>query len=416
MVGNHPDRESLTRYVRGELVHARKQRIRKHVSSCFVCQRRETKLSAEAEKELTFVDYEHAIKNAAEKTFTLLKSLDDEERGAAQLLSGLVESGPSEYLDRIGREPQFQSLKLFQLLQQRCRSAWVEQSTARAIEFAQMGVAVASHLSESRYGSGLVADARALAWAYLGNLHRIACDRMKAEQALRIALEYQELSGDPLTKNEILLFLASLRRSQECFDECDALYEQVIEICREGEDRQGEGRALISKGTALADRTLGEINGRREAIRLLRKGLARIDPSADPDLTLAARHNILYCLAESGGAHEAHQMLKKERHLYLGTGESVHLAKLPWLEGIIAEGLDRLSESQALLWKSREILDEGQRSLDAAFVSLRLGFVLSRQGRRREAKRLVEEIIPIFESLNVSRPASAARLLFLRLR
>jgi tetratricopeptide (TPR) repeat protein len=279
-----------------------------------------------------------------------------------------------------------------------------------------MAVVIASHLSESRYGSGLVADARALAWAYLGNMHRITCDQTKAEQALRIALEHQKLSGDPLTKSEILSFLASLRRSQERFEECAVLYDQVIEICREGEDRHGEGRALIAKGTGLGDRTIGEIGGRRETIRLLRKGMARIDPSAEPELMLTARHNILYYLAESGGAYEAHQMLKKERHLYLGIGKSAHVAKLPWLEGIIAEGLGRLGESQAFLWKSREILDEGQRSLDAAFVSLRLGFVLSKQGRRSEAKRLVEEIIPVFESLDVSRAASAARLLFLRLR
>src|SRR5215218_3751892 len=151
MAGNHPDRELLTRYARGELIDPRKQRVRKHVSSCAICQHREHRLLSEAEIGPASIDYDHAITHAAESTFSFLKRLDEEGQNATGLLHDLEQCMPLEGSERISREPKLQSLKLFQLLQHRCRSAWSEQSFARAIDFAQMAVVMAGHLSESRY-------------------------------------------------------------------------------------------------------------------------------------------------------------------------------------------------------------------------------------------------------------------------
>lgn len=414
MWGWHPSREQLDRHVRDDLPLPQRRRVVKHLSACPLCQRRESRLSAEASQSIP-VNYEGAIQRAALGAAKWLKRLEDESHHARELLAELLRDSEPEPLERLRQAPPALSLKLLRLLQEQCRSSW-SQEPVRAIELAQLEVAVAEHLDESRCGSGVTADSRALAWADLGNSYRILADFGTAELALKKASEHQLLSGDPSTESEILSIVASLRRCQGRYSESFSTFDRVIQIAREGDDRHREGRALIAKGTALGDKGLGRRDEFSDAIRLIRKGLARIDPAAEPDLMLTARHNILYFLAEEGRSQEADRLLQQDRHLYESLGREVHLTRLHWLEGSIAEGLGRAREAVKSLQKAKELLSQQRLVLETASVSLLLGLLLSQQGQRREALMLVEAAVPILETLGTYPDITAARLLSLRLR
>jgi tetratricopeptide (TPR) repeat protein len=413
MLDRHPSHEQLDRYVQDELPLPQRRRIGKHVSICSFCKRREHRLLEEAPQGAE--SYEASIRRAALGAANWLKRFEDESHHARELLTELLRDPGPELLDRLREAPQELALKLLRMLQERCRSSWF-QEPARAVELAELEVVVAERLDEARCGSGLAADSRALAWADLGNSYRILSDFGAAELALKKAAEHQRLSGDPFTESKILDFLGSLRNQQGRYSESFVSFDRSIEIARRGEDRCQEGRALIAKGTGLGAQAIHGMGGHRDAIRLLRKGMARIDPASEPILMLTARHNLIIQLNETGRSQEAAQMLWRYRHLYEDLGRETHFAKLYWVEGSIAESLGRLSEAEIHLRKARGILSHQQVVLDVASVSLQLCIVLCKQKRRQEAGRLLEEIVPVYEELGIHSKAFAARLLSLRLR
>jgi hypothetical protein len=83
---------------------------------------------------------------------------------------------------------------------------------------------------------------------------------------------------------------------------------------------------------------------------------------------------------------------------------------------MIADSFDRLADARMHFWEARELLSQQQLILETASVSLRLSLVLHRGGQSHEARKLVEEAIPVLESLGTYPDALAARLLSLRLR
>jgi tetratricopeptide (TPR) repeat protein len=413
MLDRHPSREQLDRYVQDELPLPQRRRVHKHVSNCSFCQRREHRLLEESSQ--GDVSYEAAIRRATLGVAAWLQRFQDESHHARELLAELLRDPGPEPLDRLREAPQALALRLLQMLRERCRSSWF-QAPAQAIELAELEVVVAERLDEARCGSSVAADSRALAWADLGNSYRILSDFGAAEMALKKAVACQRHSGDPLTECEILGVLSSLRKHQGRYAESVASCGLMLQIARQGEDRRWEGWALMAKGTVLGDQALVEGGDLRQAIRLLRKGMARIDPISDPELMLRTQHNFLNFLNESGKSQEAEQILRRDRHLYDKTGKEAFLVGLHWLEGSIGESLGRIHEAEISLRKAREILSQQQLVLKIACISLQLGLVLCRQGQRQEALRLVEEAIPIFDTVGTYPKMAAARLLSLHLR
>ncbi|MFP5285599.1 MAG: tetratricopeptide repeat protein [Thermoanaerobaculia bacterium] len=336
---------------------------------------------------------------------SLKDDVEDEARRSAYLLPELLQEPPEERLRRIANEPRFHAVKLCQLLQDRSRADWF-QEPARSLESARLAVAVADHLNEGRYGSGVVAEARARAWAHLGNSLRMNCKLRDAEQALGKAAEHQRLSGDPLAESEILAFTASLRHLQGRSEETIVLLERAFAISREIGDRLREGRVLILKGTAL-----GDAGRYREALRILRKGRMRIDPESEPELAFIALHNIVLYLLNMGRPVEAKRMVGGQPR---PVGRRLQ-TRFEWLDALISQHLGRSGEAQSILWKVREDFDDQRLPLEWAQVSLDLISSLFRQGRPAEGRRLVEEVIPVLDHLDAERDARIARRLYLRL-
>lgn len=351
--------------------------------------------------------YDAAFDRAAQRAGQHLRALLREEELASDLLAELLREPASRREELVKVEERFHRLKVCELLEARARELWSEDPVA-VVGLTKLAVHVSERLSAARYGEKLVEDARALAWAHLGNAYRIASDLRSAEEALRVAMEHHGRAGEDIfTEAEILGFAASLRNSQGRFEQAARLLDRAIKIYRSGKERHLEGRALIQKGLAL-----GYGGQYSRAIRLIRNGLSRIDIEREPRLAVAAQHNLLMYLSESGRHQEAWHTLEKYRRLYLDYGDSMHLVRLRWLEGAITRDLGRLEEAEAALRDARDAFIARDIGFDAALVSLDLAMVYALRGDHGQVKRLAAEMVPIFESRDVHQEAIAALLIF----
>jgi tetratricopeptide (TPR) repeat protein len=357
--------------------------------------------------ELMIRHYAAAFEQAAARVSKRVDLAHRESEEAATLLSDLLrEPGPLRR-QRIRSEPRLWLLKLCERLETASREAWAE-NPALAVELAQLAVDVGERLDVEKYGEALVEDARALAWAYLGNAWRIASDLDKAEQALARAEDlHRHFEIDLATEAEILGFRASLRNTQGRFQEAARLLDRAVQLYREIGDHHQEGRALILKGTVLGDG--GAVH---EAVHHLREGLARIDPETEPRLLLVAHHNLVLFLSDAGRNAEALAALEQSRPLYLRLGSRMDLLRLRWLEGRIALGLGRSAEAERALSLALEAFLELGIGLDAALVAFDLARVYARRGDCAAVKRIAADIVPVFQSCHVQPEALAALALF----
>src|SRR5258707_13391209 len=234
---DHPDRETLKRFVAGEQTSGEARRTDQHLSFCSECRDRTDEISTR--QAIRLLDswlspgYDEAFDRAAERVAGQLAGFAEPLGSAESLLAELLRETVSERRRRIVSEERFHSLKLCQLLQSRSRNAWTS-APAISLEMADLAVEVTQHLDMGRYGSCVVEDARALSWSYLGNAFRIGADYWRAEQALQQAWSHHLLAGeDAYTETELLTFTTSLRKDQARYHEAIQLSDRVIALYRE---------------------------------------------------------------------------------------------------------------------------------------------------------------------------------------
>src|SRR5262249_29690509 len=148
------------------------------------------------------------------------------------------------------------------------------------------------------------------------------------------------------------------------------------------------------------------------SMALLRRALELIDPHEDPRWFLIVRHNLILALVEDDQPREAFALLFHTRPLYLKMGDRMHLLRLRWVEGRVAQGLERLAQAEAAFREVRDAFVELGLRYDAAAASLDLASVLARQGRTRQMRELAQEVLVLFESGQIHREAMAALLVF----
>ncbi|HEV7515196.1 MAG TPA: hypothetical protein VGR07_02745 [Thermoanaerobaculia bacterium] len=330
------------------------------------------------------------------------------EQAAAPVLLAEVAGHPFDRQWRmVTHQARFQTWALCDLLLEASRE-WGFQDPGRALDLAELGAAVAAHLSHAFYGTARVNDLAARAWATLANAERIRSDFRSAEKGFSQAERLlKEGTGDPLEKARVLLLKASLRGNQGRSREALRLLDRVGHIARRNDDLHLVGKALIAKGFLCG------VAGRpAEAIRLLSEGLARVDIAVEPRLLVAARHNLVLYLSESGRQQEALALLAETRPLYVELGDRMNLMRLQWVEGKIALALGNFEPAEALLQEVRQELVARELGFDAALLSLDLARIYAQQGRSAEMRQLAFEILPIFQSRDVQREALAAVIVF----
>ncbi len=278
---------------------------------------------------------------------------------------------------------------------------------ADLLRLTRLAVLTASGLSSETWGERPVADVRCRAWAAFGNACRIQGDLDQAQGSLeRAARLLGHGSGDPLTRAQLYDFQASLESARGNYNLALAALDTVQAIYRQQGDRHLEGRALISKGLQT-----GYAGKPHEAYHLTQEGLALVDEERDPGLVVAAIHNQLWFLVESGHPEEARGLLRRHRSR-LATSQAQRL-DLFWLEGRIDAGMRDLDGALLNLEAAERAFTLAGRLLQAASVKLDLAAVQIRLGEPVRALTLVRTAEEAFTRLEASRSTRMA-LAFLR--
>jgi tetratricopeptide (TPR) repeat protein len=413
MSGRYPNREDFTRFVQGELSAAENCRIVQQLLASTRDSRpsvtqTEVWPAAETNNEpIEDVDYGCLFDGSPSSLAGRAISLAAEREMAPQLLARLTALPATDRKARIRRDPLFRSWSFCELLIERCHRL-TQDGISDAEEMADLALTVAEELDLSTYGTSLVHDIHARAWAAVGNVLRLSSDLRGADDALATAdVLVGQGTGDALEEAGILELKAVLRRDQRRISEAHRLLDDVIAIYRQYRDFHLVGRAFVQKGEIF-----GTLQDLEAAILWLRKGLALIDPLRDRWLELSAQHALMLYLHDSGQSQDAWFKLKACRTDFQQHGGVLLNLRLRWLEGKIQQALGRFEEAEAALLEARGGFIAQGTGFDAALVSLDLASLFAQLGRTAEMRRIAEEMLPIFQSRDVHREAIAALIVF----
>jgi tetratricopeptide (TPR) repeat protein len=268
---------------------------------------------------------------------------------------------------------------------------------------------LAAAAAEAAHAAGAeVAEPRALAFAELGNAHRICGDLRRAGIAFQLARERVRFVADPLVRAEIDSLEASY------LDYCNefAAAERLLRRAERLEQRYGSAHGVskirIKRGS-VAQR-LGEAD---RAIELLRSGLELVDSDQDPRLALVGIHNLAHALIDADRSDEALSLLRRHRTEYDRVGTATDRARLGWLEGRAAcrAGLDQLGE--ASLEEVRDRFVELEMPYEAALVFLDLSEAYRRSGRWDEVEEAASATLALCRACGARPEALAAATLYL---
>lgn len=337
----------------------------------------------------------------------LAANLEKERREAPELLRRLEAERSSEPHGRTRIEREFRTWGLFEHLIDEALGL-LTSKPARARELVSLALLVAARLDGGTYGQARTETAKMRGWTQLGNIQRILGDFEAAEKAFRRAeFHYWQSDLDPLDEAALLEWRASLRRHQNRFEDAIELIDGAISTYAEVNEPHRQGRATMIKGaielcSGSPDRAAEEFG----------RSLALLDPELDVHLPASCLLNQILCLTEADRAGEAAVLLPevKSRAEKVTFG-AADLLRLRWIEARVDLGLGRLEEAEVALRGIQALFVEEGMVVDAALATLDLAALLLRAKRTFEIPELVQEIVPVFQSLQIGREALASLVL-----
>lgn len=331
------------------------------------------------------------------------RALTKERASAPGLFVELMKLSDDQKRLLIRNSHRFRTWGLCELLLERCRET-VIQDPMGAEGLATLALEVAAKLDATYYRNHLVQDLHARAWGYLGNARRVRSDFGGAEEAFVQAASHLKKGSRDLVDFAILLDLkASLRRAQRRFDEALKLLRRAVALFRRAGHFHRAGRSLIIMNTV--HRYAGHPE---RGIPLLCDAIKLIDSDRDPRLDLCARHNLIDDLADTGRFLEAQKHYRETRSYYRSFPDVVTQSRRKWVKGKISSGLGQTAQAERLFLAARDGFIAESMGYDTALISLELATLYARQGRTADLKRLAQEMLPIFSSLQIHREALAA--------
>lgn len=352
--------------------------------------------------------YEEAIQRVEGTIAAREKVLVRERAEAPALFVEMMKLSWEQQRLLIRNSPRFRTWGLFELLIERAAEIAVNDPAAsEGLGF--LGLDLAERLDPIHYCVGAIQDLQARAWAYIANARRLKSDFRRAEEAFLKAESYlAKGSQDPVERALCLDLRSSLLRAQRRFDEALKTLSEAASIFRQHGHSHRAGRSLVKMSTV--HHCAGDLTG---AIPLLFKALRLIDPEKEPRLLLSAHHNLIDDLAEAGRFIEAQKLYRQTLPLYRDYPDASTQNRRKWVKGKISLGLGQMQRAESLFLVAREGFIADGVSYDVALISLDLALIYARQGRITDLKRVAEEMLPIFSSLQIEREALVA-LAFLR--
>lgn len=251
-----------------------------------------------------------------------------------------------------------------------------------------------------------LADLKTRAWGQYGNALRVCGRPREAEEALATARAYREQgTGDPALRAWLLEKLIPLAIFQERHGEAVAMCEQAGELYQDLGEEHLLASTLIQKSIAALH------SGETErAVRSLNQAIPLINHEKDPQLLLAACHNLIRCYIDLDRPDQALALYTETRDLYQEIDDPLILLRATWQEGQLLRDLGHLRAAETALLRSRKGYQERSLAYEAALVSLDLAAVYVKLGQADEVKRTVTSTVPIFHALRVKLDTLAALL------
>jgi tetratricopeptide (TPR) repeat protein len=354
-------------------------------------------------------DYGEAFVQA-ERVFRERWAALEQERAMAPMLLAELLRQPQERREiLLHNGHRFETWGLLELLMERIREEGFE-DTSKGGALARLALDLCDQLDSERYGGERIDDLRARIWGQIGNLRRIECDFRGAEEAFNTAAAHLRNGTGDLMERAVLLDLrASLLRELRRFDEAVRLLRRAQRIFLLYGETHRAGKVLVKMSTLYEHAARPE-----EAIPVLYKALELIEAAREPRLFLAAQHNLITNLVETGRFMEAQGLFIQARPLYARFKDGWTQNRRRWIEGRIARGLGQLREAESLLCEAREGFATESVASDVALVSLDLALVYAERGQTAEVKRIAEQMLPIFSSRQIQREALAALTLWVQ--
>ncbi len=331
-----------------------------------------------------------------------------EERLAPSLRRDLLRIAPDGRPSAIRESGNFRCLGLAQHLIECSRAEFFE-DVGRSAELAALAIEIADALDSRLYPVRMIHDTLALAWACLGNAHRVQSDLVAADRALATARRTARRSGsgDPWTIGEIASFLGSLRIDQVRYEEAREVLEEAVAIFRQAGDRNLEAKCLVQLAQAR-----GEAGDPFSAIEVLERARTLLG-AENGQLRLIAGHYQAQMLLQGGLRNEADDLFAVLQDEYRGFGGEFGIEqRRRWLEAQLAAAAGDAERAEGMFREIREAFLTREMAYDYALVSLELAALLVDQERHEDVQRLAEEMVPLFASRQVHGHALTALAMF----
>jgi tetratricopeptide (TPR) repeat protein len=322
---------------------------------------------------------------------------------AEQLWTRLKRRTPAERLLLVEKTRGFRNWALCERVTVESRELAPNQPR-QALEAAQLAVRIAELIP------GDVAWSHRLqGWAlfHVANGHRACQDLNAARHAFSRAQELwaKGASGDPGLLNEAvpLWIEAALRRDERRFPEALKRIDEALAL------EHGDLRAHMLLSKSAIFHALGEP---QSLAATLAEAALLIDPARELLLAFALRYNLVEALVQIGSFEQAAASLDEVQDLADRLGEVLQLQRVIWLRGKVSTGLGRHEDAELAFRQVRHIFQEHQLAFDYALVSMDLALLLLETGRSGEVIEMAQEMLRIFDTLQVQREALVALGLF----
>jgi tetratricopeptide (TPR) repeat protein len=251
---------------------------------------------------------------------------------------------------------------------------------------------VAERIEETPYGPAFLADLRVRAWAELANAYRVNELYRGAEAALRQARKFLEQgTGNLVLQARLDNLEASLRKAQRRFSEACELHDEAFRAYKKLGERHLSGRALVSKGITLR---LAKNPG--AAVKVLRRGIALLDPMQDPKLVDVARQDLLDALVDAGDLHGAVRMLVQSDLREKLASDPLNRVRLRWVEGKILALQKRYEEAEKVFAEVRAGFREQKLEYVASVAGVDQTIMLVHQRKLQEAHLVARDLFLVF--------------------
>ncbi len=193
-----------------------------------------------------------------------------------------------------------------------------------------------------------------------------------------------------------------LRIHQRRFNESIPLFDRAIANCRKNNNRDGVGRALVSRGAALCQ--LKRID---EALHDEHQALSLLSPLSPQIYHLAVLTNITACLVTGSEKHFAHAeeyCAEFRRYLEGLDGFTIVRIRLSWAHGVILVRLGERKRGLQMLRKARRALIHARCDSEVIAITADISHIYCDTGKYHLIVELVREVLEKLGDVSGTRP------------